>query len=94
MSNEIRNVAADYERAYLDAYEGLVRADRDDEADRVAEVLATQFKRDPRPAKEKPQTAAEKKAAADKAKATAGGAKETAAATPAPEKTTDTAAKE
>ncbi|MFD4438993.1 hypothetical protein ACFWPK_04345 [Nocardia sp. NPDC058519] len=98
MSNDIRDIAADYERAYLDAYQGLVRANRADEADEVADVLAKQFKRDPRPAKapvEKPQTAAEKKVAAEKAKAVAAaGAKETAAATPAHENTADTGAKE
>lgn len=96
MSN-IRDIDADYERAYLHAYEGLVLADRDDEAEAVAEVLAKQFKRDPRPAKatpDKPLSAAEKKAAAEKAKAVAAtGAKETAV-TAAPENTADTGPKE
>lgn len=93
MSNELRDTAADYERAYLAAYDGLMRAGRAVEADQVADVLAKQYKRDPRPAKA--PAAAEKKAAAEKAKAVAGtGAKENAAAAPPPDNTAETSAKE
>ncbi|WP_446224970.1 hypothetical protein ACTWPB_07590 [Nocardia sp. IBHARD005] len=93
MSNDIRDVKGDYHRAYLDAYDGLIRANRADEADQVAEVLAEHYGRII--PKEKPQTAAEKKAAAEKAKATAAaGSKENANATPAPENTAAAGSKE
>src|SRR5690606_40898895 len=95
MSTESREIDADYERAHRDAYDGLVRAGRTGEADKVADILAKRWKSDPRPKADKPPTAAEKKAAAEKAKAAATtGAKETAAATPAPENTADTGSKE